>query len=213
MILKPLLAVGGLATALVGLLVVEYHVATFGNVTLSAAARHPSSVHTGASRDVILPARDTAQARVEIILARPLFNPSRRPPPGSTSSDSAGPAALPRLSGVLVSPTGKSLIFAGLANGKPVVVTEGGRIGSYVVKSIGAGEAIVNGPDGTKTLRPVFGTPGAAIPVATNLAAPTPSPTGQMSILDQLRNGPPPSVGIPGLTLPPDAAASPGTRQ
>jgi hypothetical protein len=50
----------------------------------------------------------------------------------------------------------KRLIFAPGPDGKPVVVTVGGHIGAYVVQSIGVGEAVVTGPEGSKTLHPAF---------------------------------------------------------
>ncbi len=185
-----LLALAGMAVVLVASLIVEYQASRPEDATLPlASTRSPPAIP---ARAPPLPGADI-QARVDDILARPLFAPTRRPPPGAAVA-ARGPAALPRLTAVLVSGRGKTVIFAGGADGKPVTLGEGGHIGPYVVQSIGVGEATVAGPDGAHVLRPMFtGTPGAisSAPVA---AAP--------SILDLLRQSTP-SVGV---LAPPPAA-------
>lgn len=100
---------------------------------------------------------------VATILARPLLSPDRRPAPevSAAGSGSRAPDGLPRLSGVLVGPFGRSAIFA--ADGaKPVVVGEGSRVSAWTVRLIQAGEVQVVGPGGVRTLHPSFPTsPGA----------------------------------------------------
>ncbi len=89
------------------------------------------------------------------ILARPLFAHNRRPPDQAVATQAAT-VALPRLTGVAVSPIGRSAIFAGGEGGKPVVVSLGGKIGRYTVSAIEPGAVTVNGPDGARTLTPSF---------------------------------------------------------
>jgi hypothetical protein len=99
--------------------------------------------------------REVEQVRawVATALARPLFSPDRRPAtePGQQT---AAPAGLPRLAGIMVGPFGRSAIFAG--DPKPAVIQEGGRIGAYTVKSIDSAQVQVAGPDGLRTIRPSF---------------------------------------------------------
>jgi hypothetical protein len=88
-------------------------------------------------------------ATVAAILARPLFAPTRRP---SAAAASAAPG-LPRLTGVIVTPLKRAVIFAAPdGNGRPTVVTEGERIAGFLVQSISAGEVTLAGPTGTHTL-------------------------------------------------------------
>ncbi len=105
------------------------------------------------------PNGESAAARtsesVATILARPLFDPHRRPQPGAADGAPAA-TGLPRLAGLIVGPSGRAAIFASDAGGKPTVVAEGARIGPYLVQSIQADEAVVRGPDGVLTLHPTF---------------------------------------------------------
>jgi hypothetical protein len=66
-------------------------------------------------------------------LARPLFAPDRRPIAAQARATSDA-VALPRLSGIMITPTGSRAIFGGVGGGKPVVVAEGGSVGGYVVQ-------------------------------------------------------------------------------
>ncbi len=103
------------------------------------------------------------QRWAEIVLARPLFNPSRRPiveeakPVEASAAPAAAAAAdLPRVSGIILLPGRSRAIFAGAGDGKPVTVTEGDRFGPYVVEAIEPGQVRLSGPDGTRLLRPSF---------------------------------------------------------
>ena len=178
-----LAGIAGLLTVLVGVLLIDYQATPPEDHPLPPTAPIPAT--TGTARAAA--AADTEiQAQVDRILARPLFNASRRPA-ATVAAAVNGPAALPRLSAIVVSSRGRSVIFAGSAGGKAVTVAEGGRIGAYVVQSIGAGQATVTGPDGAHVLRPLFD--GAATRDAA--AAPV-----QPSILDLLRQGQtPPAPG------------------
>lgn len=92
---------------------------------------------------------------VTTILARPLFSPIRHPPAPAPVPEQAAPG-LARLSGVIVSPAGKSAIFAGPQNDKSIVAGEGTHVGEYFVRSITAGAVTVIGPSGELVLHPAF---------------------------------------------------------
>jgi hypothetical protein len=141
------------------------------------SARHPADlprppVQSAASRTA---EPDHAAEWVSTIQERPLFSPARRPVQIS-AADAGGPAVpqgLPRLTGVLVGPFGRNAIFA--ADGsKPVVVTEGGKVDAWTVRSIEAGSVKVDGPGGAITLQPSF----AASPAATTGSFPAGQPAG-----------------------------------
>ena len=103
------------------------------------------------------------------ILARPLFSRSRRPAP-PIAADASGPAALPRLSGILVSPYRNTAIFAGAAELKPIIAAEGGRLGDYVVEAIAPDRVTVRGPEGEKVLNLAY--EGQAAAASAPIAAP-----------------------------------------
>jgi hypothetical protein len=92
---------------------------------------------------------------IAAILARPVFSPDRRPAVVASATGGRLPEGLPRLSGVVVGPFGRSAIFAA-DDRKPLVVDEGGRIGAWTVRTIDAGTVEVSGPGGARTLHPSF---------------------------------------------------------
>jgi len=108
-------------------------------VTVSPSAKSVSADHSG--------------EWVSTILGRPLFSPDRRP--SSTAAAVAGLPGLPRLSGIMVSPLGRSAIFA--ADGaKPLVIQEGTRVAGYTVKAIEATQVRLVGPNGNVVLYPSY---------------------------------------------------------
>ena len=86
-------------------------------------------------------------------LARPLFNPDRRPAPEATASASQ-PAILPRLTGTMVGPFGRRAIFSD--DRKLVIVAVGQRLAEYAVQSIEPNEVQMLGPNGTIVLHIKF---------------------------------------------------------
>ena len=133
------------------------------------------------------------QAWVEAVLARPLFSPGRRPPPPGAAAPGAAPAALPRLSGILMDGGSRRAIFAGATDGaRPTVVAEGAEISGFRVQSIEAAQVTMLGPDGPRVLRPSFD-PRPPAPAA------APAPPPGIPGLPNLQS----LTGIPGLNLPP----------
>jgi hypothetical protein len=87
---------------------------------------------------------------VAINLARPLFEPSRRPPTTGTAT------SVPRLTGIVISTTLKVAIFMPSGAARAVVVTTGSRIDGMLIESIDADGVVVADAGGTRRLRPNF---------------------------------------------------------
>jgi hypothetical protein len=100
------------------------------------------------------PAIEPAES-IQTILARPIFAPSRRPPAVVVAQAIAPPAVakLPRLTGVVTSPSDRRALFAA-AEGEVMEVAEGSSIGDYVVRSISPNEVVLAGPGGERELHP-----------------------------------------------------------
>lgn len=130
------------------------------------------------------------------ILARPLFEPSRRPPSvAEVSLPAQTIAPPPRVTGIVISSTGRSVIFAGGTTDKPIIATEGTRVGAYTVKSIVLGQVVVEGPSGLQTLQPSYDSRSRGAPSTAATLAPQAAPQ------QAGRFGLPPLPGLP--TLPP----------
>ena len=117
--------------------------------------------------------QDTVTSQwADTILARPLFNPGRRP-----ASDASASAAgtLPRLSAIIISGGTSSAIFD--ADGqKPQVVAPGGNIDGYQLEHITPNSVDLLGPGGQLTLRPKFASGAAATTANTPGFSPTTAP-------------------------------------
>jgi hypothetical protein len=205
------------ALLLVGVCAVPYHVAVSQEATSTPHPGRSSAPHAplpGAT--AAAPDADRVNGWVENILARPLFDPSRRPP----SVAVAGPAE-PRLAGILIGPKGRFALFAGAEDARGTIVPVGGQAGAYKVQAIEADAVSVLGPDGPKRLRPRFaradesGGTGGATSAAARGGPPLPP---HPSILDLLRSraaamvpaaGEPPR-GMPTPSLPPSLTRPPG---
>ena len=143
---------------------------------------------------------DGAAGRVTAVLARPLFSPGRRPA-AQAAAGPAGTAALPRMSAVIVTPEGRRAIFASGADSF-VVVSEGGRVGAYDVRSIEVGRVTLAGPDGTRVVTPEFSKlpPRAAGPAPSLPSLPgLPGLQGLAGLPGM--DGPPPPPAVPGAGL------------
>lgn len=121
------------------------------------------------------PAAGAEQGWLTAILGRPLFDPSRRPPHGASASE-----PLFRLSGTVVGPGGRQAIFEPAGGGRAVVVREGQKVGSAVVRSIAPGTVLVVGAGGPRVIQPSYSLAGggagteapALVPQLGSMAAP-----------------------------------------
>ncbi len=144
---------GLVATALAGVIVSEIRsTAIDGQSGMPAPNRQPLALALAPPSN----GRVDSSQKVEILLARPLFRPNRRPPAGTANPADSSLKSLPRLTGVVVSPVGKFALFANIDGGKPIVVGEGGRVGAAAIEAIEAGRVTIRGPDGLVVLHAAF---------------------------------------------------------
>jgi hypothetical protein len=168
-----MLTLAGISAVLAGIIVIELRPGTPGESTAQAVLPGRTSAPAGPAVGDGVPEEWIATA-----LARPLFSPTRRPP-AQTTARVSGPVGLPRLTGVMTGPFGQRAIFAGPDGGKPLVVETGDNVGDYRVQGIENGLVTLNGPDGTRRLRPSFTAavtdaegPAANLPPGTALGLP-----------------------------------------
>lgn len=128
---------------------------------------------------VPVPAGERPRDLVSVLLARPLFTPGRRPPRGGPAAAGAGPAGLPRLTGVLVDGASRRAILVPAPGGKPMVAAEGAQVGDFVVERIEPGQVTLGGPGGTRVLRPSF---DPSRPPARPAAEPVPGMSGLIGL-------------------------------
>ena len=203
-----------LACALGGVIVLELDAARPAvDETGIVPIRHaPRAQARAASEDP----EDHTDQWVATALARPLFSRDRRPSPVAAASG-GGPAksGLPRLTGVVIGPFGRTAIFAGPDGAKPVSVTEGKTLGAYTVRAIAPGRVTVTGPEGERvvmlaadaatrsTLAPEAPPPPPATGVPPGALPSGLTPGGQMTpqqraTMLNLRPGAPLARGLPG---------------
>ena len=203
-----MMALGLLAAGLVAAIGLQVAALWEPEVADLAAPRRP------AEPAVPRPRGDEARG-VELLarsLARPLFNPDRRPTPESVGAGGAPAPETPRLAGILVTANGRHAIFA--SGDRSIVVGEGESIGGFRVIGISGEQVSVEGPQGLRILRPSFVPAGAGAAARGGSGAGTeaafnanPAPSG----LDILRNAARQAAApMPGSALPPPV---PGVEQ
>lgn len=116
---------------------------------------------------------DPIDQMVETVLARPLFSPSRRPPAFAVEN-----AAMPRLSGIVLSPAGRVAIFQRASGTRTIVVAPGGTIDGWTVKDIATDAISLARASESVTMQPKFEAGPAAV-AATAPAPPKQAPTSR----------------------------------
>ena len=186
----------------------------FGAVVLLEL--EPAATETAAPNEVSRRADTTSAAHrqpstridelLAMVLARPLFNSTRRPPQ-SAGNDSVVNSDLAdtRLTGIVTEPGHHVAIFA--VNGaKPLRLTEGEAVSGWRIESITPREVSLSGPGGTKTLEPKLD------PNLVQPPAPTPPPNLGARVPAQpapVANVPP-RPGVPPGVRPPPPPVRPG---
>ena len=129
---------GGSGIVLVALIVLELRDAGLSttNQSAEAVAFHPNVVMNGSSVN-------STAASVALVLARPVFSPTRTAP-ARVAPAGSGPAALPRLSGIMISSFERIAVFTP-SDGPPIIAREGTRIDAFTVQSIQPNSVIVSG--------------------------------------------------------------------
>ena len=154
-------------------------------------------------------ARDTGEW-ADTILARPLFVPGRKPPRTTPGQRAANLSGLPRLSGIMITGSGRRAIFAP-DGGKPLVLGEGANLDDSTIKAIHADRVIITGPKGEIVLRPTYaraGSGGTSLPGVPSFQPPGMNPGFPNPVFNPGFN---PGGAAPGFQLqppppPPDGA-------
>ncbi|WP_458094231.1 hypothetical protein [Roseomonas sp. WA12] len=197
----PFLLLGLLASALSAIILLDLDPTGNMEANLPQAAPRRVAPATSPASAGGGPGRTAEWAAT--VLARPLFNPDRRPlMQGSAVAPTSG-TALPRLTGTLVTSAGRSAIFA--SGPAPVVVQEGGRIGGYTVMRIEPGQVLLTGPGGARTVNPGFDPTRPAAPVAARSPVPASG-----SLAGSVAGQGPPGLGAPGVLPPSPGPPIPG---
>ncbi|MCB8883162.1 hypothetical protein ACELLULO517_23135 [Acidisoma cellulosilytica] len=184
---------GGIATVLAATIAIEISGAghqTENLKALASTARHD----TAWSAD--LDGTESWPRWIEISLARPLFEPDRRPPAaaaGVVSND------MPRLTGIIITPTARSAIFVAAAGGRAIVVMQGARINDFVVRSIDEDKVTLVTSTGIRIVRPSFAMSKASSDGETGLQPLTLAPAVSAYAPSQTTRQTIPFASIPGL--------------
>jgi hypothetical protein len=142
---------------------------------------------------------------LDAILARPLFNTSRRPETGAVAAIGDTDLDDKRLTGILIKPGRHVAIFA-VKDARALIVGEGEAMSGWRIASISPREVALSGPAGEKTLRPqpdpnLDHPPGA--PAVTGVA----QPIGPVPAVAASRRAKAPN--IPGIPPPRPAPVGP----
>ncbi|HZU87684.1 MAG TPA: hypothetical protein VE993_00360 [Stellaceae bacterium] len=109
---------------------------------------------------------------VATTLARPLFSPTRRPPPEKGGGPGGAGLADMRLTGIVTEPGERLAIFA-VTGAKPLIVREGEEVSGWRIEGITPGAVSLSGPNGTETLQPK---PDSSLVRTTAATVTTPTP-------------------------------------
>ncbi len=149
-------ALDGMIVFLAGLLLLELHLA------MAPAASRVRPFGWMAARSKTLQNQNVVLSPPEpdlrnLLLSRPLFDPARRP---ALPAQDPAPAAMPRLSAIMVTPTERIAVFSPAA-GPPVIVNQNSQFGPFTVLAITSDRVTIKGPGGVAVLVSDFGSAGA----------------------------------------------------
>ena len=114
----------------------------------------PARVPRLAPADQTAASKDTSDW-ADAINQRPLFSVGRRPPKQSHGVHAVADTGLPRLSGILITPTGRRAIFMP-DGGKPMTLAEGASLDDNTIRQIKPDRVVLTGPKGTTVLLLAF---------------------------------------------------------
>ncbi len=156
---KPgLKALDGIAVALAGLLLLELYFAIEPPaVQVDRSAVIASQTPNLPPRSIPAP-QPTLSSLRDMMLSRPLFDPTRRPSPAPTEASTA-PVEIPRLSGIMVTPAERIAVLSP-ATGAPIIVNQHSRFGPFTVLAIASDRVTIKGPSGVIVLRSDFSARG-----------------------------------------------------
>ena len=190
---SSLLLAGSLIFAVI--VFIELQPASDDQPGLSATAAQPRNASVAMHRQP----SSRMDELLAVVLARPLFSSTRRPPQNAANDGPSADLGDTRLTGIVTEPGRRIAIFA--VNGaRPLRLTEGEAVSGWRIESITPREVSLTGPGGTKTLEPKVDSslsPGPS-PPAVNPAARLPTP--------------PPATGTPRPGVPPTIPTPPVPR-
>ena len=186
-----------------GVIAVDLQPVTDDEVAISA-----STAPTGAAVAAHRPPSTHLDELLAMVLSRPLFSSTRRPPQSAVNDGPSADLGDTRLTGSVTEPERRLAIFA--VNGaKPLKLSEGEAVSGWRIESITPREVSLSGPGGSKTLEPKVdpSLSQASAPTPVNPAArpPVPLPAGAAALP---RPGVPAALPTPPLPRP----ARPGNR-
>jgi len=114
------------------------------------AGDRPAAFGTGGTEPA--PVRLAAFADYAATVNRPLFSPSRRPPPRGAASTLGGIGGRYRLVGVVIAGTTRHALIVETATGHSFELGEGQAIAGRVVKRITSNSVVLTSPAGDTTL-------------------------------------------------------------
>ena len=188
-----------------GVIAVDLQPATDDQVAVNA-----STAPTGAAVAAHRQPSTHLDELLAMVLSRPLFSSTRRPPQSAVNDGPSADLGDTRLTGIVTEPERRLAIFA--VNGaKPLKLSEGEAVSGWRIDSITPREVSLSGPGGTKTLEPKVdpslsqGAAPAPIPINPAARPPVPLPAGAAALP---RPGVPTTLPTPPLPRP----ARPGNR-
>lgn len=188
-----------------GVIAVDLQPATDDEVAVSA-----STAPTGAAVAVHRQPSTHLDELLAMVLSRPLFSGTRRPPQSAVSDGPSADLGDTRLTGIVTEP-GRHLAIFAVSGAKPLKLSEGEAVSGWRIESITPREVSLSGPGGSKTLEPKvdpsLSQGPAPAPTPFNPAArpPVPLPAGAAGLP---RPGVPATLPTPPLPRP----ARPGNR-
>jgi len=118
------------------------------------AALPPARVPHLAPADQNAASKDTGDW-ADAITQRPLFSVGRRPPKAAQGTHTASGSGLPRLSGIMITPSERHAIFMP-DSGKPMTLGEGAVLDDSTIRQIRPDRVVLSGPKGEIVLRLTF---------------------------------------------------------
>ena len=188
-----------------GLIVADLEAATDGEVAVSA-----STAPAGAALAVRRQPGTHVDELLAMVLSRPLFSSTRRPPQSANDGPSSADLGDTRLTGIVTEP-GRHLAIFAVNGAKPLRLSEGEAVSGWRIESITPREVSLSGPGGTKTLEPKVdpslsqGPAPAPTPINPAARPPVPFPAGAAATP---RPGVPPTLPSPPVPRP----VRPGNR-
>ena len=164
-----------------GVIAVDLQPATDDEVAISA-----STAPTGAAIAAHRPPSTHLDELLAMVLSRPLFSSTRRPPQSAGNDGPSADLGDTRLTGIVTEP-GRHLAIFAVNGAKPLKLSEGEAVSGWRIESITPREVSLSGPGGSKTLEPKVD------PSLSQAPAPAPTPVNPAAR---------PPIPLPGARLP-----------